>query len=190
MPSREETTVRYQLDPSASRFNAQVSAIGLLSAFGHSPLFAIRDFSGDARFDGESLSDSRLQLRLNPRSFELQNDVKPKDRDEILRVLRADVLESDKYPDIQYECNAVSGSIIGNGRYWVVLDGMLTLHGVTWPQKVVASLVVNDGVCRASGEFTLRQSDYNIKLVSAMGGGLKVKDDVKCAFDIVARRVE
>lgn len=31
-------------------------------------------------------------------------------------------------------------------------------------------------------------SDYNIKQVSAIGGGLKVKDEVKFSFDIVARK--
>ena len=43
---------------------------------------------------------------------------------------------------------------------------------------------------RAFGEFAIRQSDYNIKPVSAIGGGLKVKDEVKFSFDIVARRQE
>ena len=41
---------------------------------------------------------------------------------------------------------------------------------------------------RAFGEFSLRQSDYGIKPVSAVGGGLKVKDEVKFTFDIVARK--
>ena len=41
---------------------------------------------------------------------------------------------------------------------------------------------------RAFGECSLRQSDYKIRLVSAMGGGLKVKDEVKLSFDLVARK--
>jgi hypothetical protein len=41
---------------------------------------------------------------------------------------------------------------------------------------------------RAFGEFALRQSDYGIKPPSAVGGGLKVKDEVKFTFDIVARK--
>jgi hypothetical protein len=41
---------------------------------------------------------------------------------------------------------------------------------------------------RAFGEVSLRQSDYNIKPVSAVGGGLKVKDEVKFTFDIAARK--
>ena len=41
---------------------------------------------------------------------------------------------------------------------------------------------------RANGEFALRQSDYRIKLASVAGGALKLKDELKFTFDIVARR--
>ena len=70
----------------------------------------------------------------------------------------------------------------------VMLHGKLTLHGVTRPQKVPARIAVTGDMLRAFGEFSLRQSDYNIKPVSAVGGGLKVKDEVKFTFDIVARK--
>jgi hypothetical protein len=41
---------------------------------------------------------------------------------------------------------------------------------------------------RASGEFTLSQSVYNIKPVSVAGGALKIKDELKFSFEIVARK--
>jgi hypothetical protein len=40
---------------------------------------------------------------------------------------------------------------------------------------------------RASGDFTLNQSDYQIKSVSVAGGALKVKDQLKFSFAMVAR---
>jgi hypothetical protein len=43
---------------------------------------------------------------------------------------------------------------------------------------------------RASGDFSLSQSDYAIKPVSVAGGALKVKDELKFDFEIVARRQE
>ena len=43
-------------------------------------------------------------------------------------------------------------------------------------------------ILRANGEFTLRQTDYRIKLASVAGGALKLKDELKFTFDIVARR--
>lgn len=64
----------------------------------------------------------------------------------------------------------------------------MTIHGVTQSQQITAQVSVNDAELRASGELTVRQSSFGIKLVSVAGGTLKVKDDVKIAFDLVARR--
>jgi polyisoprenoid-binding protein YceI len=67
--------------------------------------------------------------------------------------------------------------------------GDLTLHGETqkniWLNGEVS--VTADGL-RAKGDFTLKQSDYKIKLVSVAGGTLKIKNEVRGAFDILARR--
>jgi hypothetical protein len=43
---------------------------------------------------------------------------------------------------------------------------------------------------RASGDFALDQTDYNIKLVSVAGGALKLKDELKFSFEILARKQE
>jgi hypothetical protein len=49
---------------------------------------------------------------------------------------------------------------------------------------------MNDRSLRASGEFTVLQTDYDIRPVSAAGGTIKLKDELKCTFDIVARKQE
>jgi hypothetical protein len=54
---------------------------------------------------------------------------------------------------------------------------------------VSGEVLVTDGELRAKGEFPIRQTDYKIKPVSVAGGTLKVKNEVKCTFDIVARSV-
>ena len=41
---------------------------------------------------------------------------------------------------------------------------------------------------RANGEFTIRQTDYGIRLISVAAGTLKLKDELKFTFDIVAHR--
>jgi hypothetical protein len=53
---------------------------------------------------------------------------------------------------------------------------------------VAGIVVVSEGRLRASGEFALRQTDYGIELVSAAGGTIKLKDELKFSFDIVANR--
>ena len=72
--------------------------------------------------------------------------------------------------------------------YSVPLNGKLTLHGVTRNQAIIVRVASFGSMLRASGDFSLDQTDYNIKLVSVAGGALKLKDEVKFSFEIVARR--
>ena len=98
-----------------------------------------------------------------------------------------EVLEISRYPEIVFESTAVS-AVKGNGPVRVNIDGNLTLHGFTRPQSLPAQLAPMGDTLRANGEFTLRQTDYRIKLASVAGGALKLKDELKFTFDIVARR--
>ena len=81
-------------------------------------------------------------------------------------------------------------SRISEGRYRVRVIGDLTLHGVTQNSLWISGeVLVTEGELRAKGGFPIRQTDYKIKPVSVAGGTLKVKNEVKCTFDIVARSV-
>ena len=99
-----------------------------------------------------------------------------------------EVLESNGYAEIMYECSKMSASKTGEGQYWVALNGELSLHGVTRSQPVSARVTLNGDTLRAAGDFSVRQSDYEIKPVSAVGGTVKLKDELKLSFDITARK--
>ena len=43
----------YAIDPDMSRFTVRAFASGMLSALGHSPTLAVRDFTGKAEFSPE-----------------------------------------------------------------------------------------------------------------------------------------
>jgi len=187
----EEATVRYVIDGRGSTLVVQASSTGLLSAFGHDPRLAVRDFQGDLEFDpgAANLDDVRLRLRMRSDSLQVVDDISEKDREEIERRTQSEVLESERFPDVFYEVLRVTGS--GNGeRYWVALDGELTLHGMTRKLPVTARVLLNGSSLRASGEFSLRQSEFGIAPVTAAGGAIRVKDELKCTFDIVARKQE
>jgi hypothetical protein len=47
--------------------------------------------------------------------------------------------------------------------------------------------VVRDSL-RAQGEFIVSQTAHGIRPVRVAGGALKLKDEVRCSFEIVARR--
>ncbi|HWE39181.1 MAG TPA: YceI family protein [Isosphaeraceae bacterium] len=179
-------TARYRLDPGQSRFTAQAFATGLLSMLGHSPTFAVRDFSGVVGLDGPEARGLSLELTVRADSLELLDPVKPADREEIEGRMRREVLETASSPEIAFQLVESESQPAGAGHFRVFLGGRLTLHGVTNPLGTDAELLVFPDSLLIRGACTLRMSPYRIRPVTALGGAIKLKDEVKVAFDLVA----
>lgn len=186
--SSTETPITYRIDAKRSRFTVRAFAGGMLSALGHSPTIAIREVEGTAKFLPDKLDVASLRISIKADSLSVTDDVSEKDREEIERQMREDVLETEKYPEIIFESTSVNGEKIFAAQYRVSINGKLTLHGVTRDCVVPGQVIASEDSLRSNGEFTLRQTDYRIKLVSAAGGTIKLKDELKFSFDIVARR--
>jgi polyisoprenoid-binding protein YceI len=180
--------VRYLIDKSSSRFTVRAFATGMLSSLGHSPTLAIRDFEGELEFSPENLGAASLRLRVKADSLEVTDDIKSKDRQEMESTMNKTVLESAKYPEIVFATSSVSASVQGEGRYQANLNGILTMHGVSRPVTIPAQVTLMGDMLRAGGEFPILQSTFGIAPVSVAGGTLKLKDELKFAFDIVARK--
>ena len=181
---------RYVIDSRASRFTVQAFATGLLARMGHNPIIGIRDFSGEMQFNPDKLEAGGFRLLIKSSSLSVQNDISDKDLREIERLMNQEVLETAKFPEIVYESTAISVTKMADMLCSATINGSLTLHGVTRNQTIVVRVALLGSMLRASGDFTLDQSDYNIKLVSVAGGALKLKDELKFSFEMVARRPE
>lgn len=189
--SDSETIVPcFSIIPNRSRFTVRAFAGGALSAFGHNPTIAIRGFSGEVRFSPDAISDSSLRMTINAESLTLADAVSEKDKRDLERTMREEALEIARYPEIAYESTAVSGNKLFAGRYRVAIEGNLTLHGVTRLCPLDVQLIASPDTLRASGEFSIRQTDYRIKLVTALGGAIKLKDELKFSFDLVAQQTQ
>jgi polyisoprenoid-binding protein YceI len=174
MGENENSPVHYRLVAGESRFTVQAFAEGLFSAFGHDPVIAIRDFNGEVTFTSGTLSDASVSMTINADSLAVSDDVKEKDRAEIERMMRDDVLETAKYPEIVFESTSVTAQRLGEGRYRARVIGSLTLHGVTQKNLwIQAEVKMTEEKLRAQGEFSLKQT-------------MKVKNELKFSFDIVA----
>ncbi|HTS36987.1 MAG TPA: YceI family protein [Candidatus Solibacter sp.] len=187
----EESSVRYAIDNTASSFFVKAFPSGLLSAFAHSPKIAIRDFHGSVSFTpaGGTLDGARLDVRIPSDSLEVVNDVSDEDRQEIQHRMHSEVLEADRFPEVSYQSSRIATSGSGD-RFWVAMKGELTLHGVTRPLSITARVALNGDSLRSTGEFSILQTDFDINPPKAAGGTIRLKDELKFSFDILARKQE
>ena len=110
----------------------------------------------------------------------MDKDVSEKDRGEIQQtMLGPKVLDSEKFPEIRFQSRQVERT--GAGKW--TIQGDLTVRGQTQPIKVA---VTNQaGHYRGSAE--IRQKDFGITPVSAAGGAVKTKNEMRVEFDVVGK---
>jgi polyisoprenoid-binding protein YceI len=185
---RELTPLRYGVDPRLSRFSVRVAADGPLAKLGHNPTISIADYSGEIDCVPGQIEESHFVVRIQARSLVASDDMNEKDRAEIHSRMYKDVLETDKFPEIAYESTSIVSQPVLEGHYRVQVTGNLSLHGVVRTQQITAQVAFAGDRLRASGDFTLLQSHYNIRLYTVALGALKVKDELKFIFDIVANK--
>ena len=184
------TIARFVVDKTASRFTVQAFATGLLSAFGHNPRIEIRDYDAEIRCNRETFENASLGLTIRTGSMEVLDEMKSGDRQKLEQEMYDKVLESRSFPIAEYKSNEIRMQKITNGLFRANVNGELSFHGITQAQPLQANVTVMGDTLRIAGEFSLRQSDYGIKPASFAAGTLRLKDELKFTFDLVARRDE
>jgi len=185
-PSEPLPAVQYKIDASQSRFMVKVNKDGLLSVLAHDHNIAIRDISGVAQFTPGPISPASLHLTIKAESLAVTDKVSASDRQKIEKTMREEVLEVASHPEIVFKSTKIDIDKSEDGGFQAKIFGELTLHGVTKSGLITAAVTMSDNNLHAKGSFPLRQSEYSIKPVSAGGGTIKVKDELKFTFDIVA----
>jgi polyisoprenoid-binding protein YceI len=178
----------YAIDASMSRVTVRPFATGTLSAT-QNPTVLVRELAGEACLIPGTLDGASFQIRIKTASLTVVDDREAGECNEIERSAYRDVLEADKYPEIVFSTSKISASKAGEGgQYWINLVADLSLHGVTGSEPVAAQVVVAGDTLFARGELTVDHAAYKINAVALAGGALKLKQEVKCLFDIVARK--
>jgi polyisoprenoid-binding protein YceI len=180
--------VHYVMDTRLSQFTVQAFASGMISVMAHSPKIAIRDWTGEVRFEPESLKDAFLAVRGKTTSFEVTDQLREDDRRQLHRVMNEEVLEVTAFPEFMFESTSVTAEKQKQDLYRVNVMGKLTLHGVTNGHSFFAQVAFGADSFRTYGDFTLLQTDYAIKVASIAGGTLKLQDELKCSFYVVAKK--
>lgn len=144
---------------------------GLLSALGHDLQIAVSAF--EIEVDAEA---GAVAFRCDVEALEVKGAVeggplKEKDRRQIEKNMRQDVLNARRHPSIAY-----SGRLAGGDR----LEGELTLCGQKQPQQV---RLAKQGD-RLTGELTLTPSRWGVRPYKALLGAIKLEDRVVVRFDL------
>ena len=162
------------IDVQQSTMTVHVFKTGVFSAFGHN--HEVRAPIAEGTLDPQART---VEFRVRSADLKvLDPDISDKDRAETQSTMQGpQVLDVAQYPEISFRSTAIEPAGAGE---WNV-RGELTLRGQTRPVEVK----VAEAGGHYRGSAVLRQKDFGIKPVSAAGGAVKVKDELKIDFDIV-----
>lgn len=167
---------RVPIDGGRSSILIHVYKAGLLSAFGH-------EHEIHAAIERGTIDEGKqtVEFSVDARALRVMDrDVSDSDRAEIQStMLGPKVLDSEKFPEIRFHSTTLEAN--GSGKW--TARGDLMLHGQT--HSVQVSVAGSHGHYR--GSATLRQKDFGITPVTVAGGSIKVKDEVRIDFEIVAK---
>jgi polyisoprenoid-binding protein YceI len=180
-------SLRYLIDKNASRFTVQAFATGILSGFGHNPKIGMREYEGEIQFAAETYDPAMVRVTVGTGAMEVLDEMKSDDRKKLEQTMYEEVLEVQRFPTASYESTQITVQKLSGDLLLAHLTGELSFHGVRRSHSFDARVTRMGAMLRISGEFSLRQSDYGIRPVSIAGGALRLKDEIRFNFEIVAR---
>lgn len=186
----------YRIDSDESEVRILVFKAGALERFGHNHVVRAKDVSGDLYLTGD-LAESGFELTIPLEGFvvdppearavegegfrtELSDEARRSTRE---NMLGPDGLDADRHPVIRIR----SADLVGP-PWQMDATVRITLHGVTRQRTVPIAIVRDKETLTVIGRFELNQTDYGIEPYSAFGGGLRVADELRVRFRLVARR--
>ena len=179
--------VKFLIDADASRFTVQAFATGLLSSFGHNPTIGMRNFEGEIECEPETFEKARVRVTVRTSAMDVLDEMKSDDRKKLEQEMYERILEVKLFPAATFESREISIQKLSNELLLAKVNGELSFHGNKRAESFDARVTSMGAMLRVSGDFQLRQSDYGIKAFSFAGGALRLKDELKFRFELVAR---
>jgi len=199
-PVRAEVNIpaaapHYSVDPQASEIRLLVYRDGPLARFGHSHVVVGR-VHGEIRA-GDTAAASGFRLEIPVDSFAVDPPAaraeegdefaaqvsEPARRDTRENMLGADVLDAARHPLVRVESIALVGP-----QWGPTVTARVTLRGVTRDLRFAAAVLRQDDTLVVVAGFRIRQSEFGIEPISALNGGLRVRDALDIRVRLVARR--
>jgi len=177
------------LDTAESRAVITVGKTGVFSFAGHAHEVVAPSVSGRVTFDPADWGRASVSVAFDASALRVTGkDESPADVPEVQRVmLSAAVLDVARFPRITFQSRRVSVTTRTSTTADVLIEGDMTLHGTTRPMAIRAAVTLNaGGRISARGSFTLKQTEFGMVPVTALGGSVRVKDELAIQFTLTA----
>lgn len=172
----------YEIDTLNSRIEWKGYKIVKSDQTGH---FGTINFeSGDLTIHNGVLESGKFVADMNSlTSVDLKDDAEQLAKLES-HLKSGDFFETEKYPTASYEITKVSKNATGD--YNTLLDGNLTIKGITKPIQFNANVSIKDGAASIATEpKDISREGFNVKFQMPIANGV-VKDDVNLQILIKA----
>jgi polyisoprenoid-binding protein YceI len=177
----------YIFDLAQSQLNLTLTQEGLLSKKYLTHQVAVKNFSGKVTLPRDE-RQTAVELEAEAKSFiNVDKTMSEFERRGFQDVLQNKVLESERFPVIKFKAAKVTNLKKSGDTRTFTLNGELSLHGVTKNVTVPVSVTLANDQLRATGEAKLKQSDFGIEPYSGGMGLIKIGDELKVNFSIVAK---
>jgi cytochrome b561/polyisoprenoid-binding protein YceI len=168
----EARAVEWSVDTGKSEINFQASGGG------YATKGVFKAYKAEIEFDPDVPEQTSIRVSLDMRSATTETA----DVDQTLQ--SADFFNPARYPSAIFVAKGATPS--GEGRY--ILNGQLTLKGVTRPLALPFSIAIESGVAAVKGETTINRLDFGVGPETV--AGMAVDRDVKLTVDLTAMRLD
>jgi polyisoprenoid-binding protein YceI len=169
-------TRSYSLDASQSRIDVILTQEGMMRNRYPTHRVTVKSYSCKIELPAD---ETRLKVEVEARAESLTNI------DEAMSDFERK--GSSKYPVIKFVSNSVSGIQKSGDNRSFTINGDLTLHGVTKQVSFPISATITNEQLRGTGEARLKQSDFGMTPFERGMGFIKIGDEVKVSFEVVAK---
>ena len=172
-----------QLGPANSSFTIQTSRSGMAAKVGHDLVIEVTAWSATLDLDGDapsltaSIDATSLQVREGRGGAKPLSD---KDRSDIRKNIADKILHTARNPTMAFQSTTVRRS----DDQHLLIDGRLTLAGVTVPVEIPVVVDRQGDEIRLSAATTIVQTQFGIKPFTTMMGALKVADPVEARIEV------
>ena len=179
----------FGIDAANSHVVIEVGRSGLFGFAGHDHEVIAPAVTGRVTFDPNDWGRSTVALQFDASALKVTGKGDPPaDVPKVQTVMLGEaVLDVKRFQTVAFRSRRVSVTPHTPTSADLVIDGDLTLHGQTRPMTIRATTTVRPDGLTARGAFLITQTEFGMTPVTAGGGTVRVKDEVRVEFDLKAR---